>query len=573
MFKRLLGVLSLLALLGTVGADAAVYRRDVYFRDTEPSGACSEDATLLFYAQDTRKFGQCISNLWDFPTPGGGAGSDTTAIHEDTAGEINAVTLKASPVSADVVLIEDSVASWAKKRTTVGALTSAGDEKVKVSSNDTTADYFEAKFVVAHGSNSVDPLELSTLNDGADEDRQLQFDEAKVDHDALNNFVGGEHFLQSAITTTGVVVTGTWKVDIDQSTSGVFDMDQTDPTTNEGRLAWNATDNRIWGGETGGSVEFYSGAHFATTDEANDLEAQDPANILSNEFYLGNGAASGVFTDFDTEVSANTDVDANTTARHARSHAVTGASDHTATNWRVFYSGAGSIVELALGADGTYLRSNGASSAPTFTTPPQGDVTAWGNCAGGDCADGSGAAAGTQFTLYSASGNCTFDNDTGIFTSTCPISVDAHATDGGEMALKEGVDKGVNTFKISVPLAGLTGDQDCEVTAGGLIPADCLSATDLDTDGTVKWENATDLDTDGTVKWENQVGERQRSRRGWRRGGRLARTHHLLAARRRRPHRRSHRRQPRAGVHGGRRSLRLLGVQRDRRWNLLPRHR
>ena len=48
----------------------------------------------------------------------------------------------------------------------------------------------------------------------------------------------------------------------------------------------------------------------------------------------------------------------------------------TPTNWRVFYSnGSNTITELALGADGTYLRSNGASAAPTFSTPAgAGDV-------------------------------------------------------------------------------------------------------------------------------------------------------------------------------------------------------
>ncbi len=40
------------------------------------------------------------------------------------------------------------------------------------------------------------------------------------------------------------------------------------------------------------------------------------------------------------------------------------------TAWRVFYSNGSSVLtELALGADGTYLESNGASAAPTFTTP------------------------------------------------------------------------------------------------------------------------------------------------------------------------------------------------------------
>jgi hypothetical protein len=55
---------------------------------------------------------------------------------------------------------------------------------------------------------------------------------------------------------------------------------------------------------------------------------------------------------------------------HDRSHAITGTSDHTATNWRLFHSnGSGQVVELALGSAGQSLLSNGASAAPSFGTP------------------------------------------------------------------------------------------------------------------------------------------------------------------------------------------------------------
>lgn len=47
------------------------------------------------------------------------------------------------------------------------------------------------------------------------------------------------------------------------------------------------------------------------------------------------------------------------------------------TAWRVFYSDVnGDVTELALGADGTFLKSNGASLAPSFATPAgSGDVS------------------------------------------------------------------------------------------------------------------------------------------------------------------------------------------------------
>lgn len=57
------------------------------------------------------------------------------------------------------------------------------------------------------------------------------------------------------------------------------------------------------------------------------------------------------------------------------------------TAWRIFYSNTdGDVTELALGASGTYLKSDGASSAPTWVTPGgAGDITdVWG-CATGDC--------------------------------------------------------------------------------------------------------------------------------------------------------------------------------------------
>jgi hypothetical protein len=58
---------------------------------------------------------------------------------------------------------------------------------------------------------------------------------------------------------------------------------------------------------------------------------------------------------------------------HDRSHAITSTSDHTAGNWKVFHSnGSGQLVELALGANDTFLKSNGASAAPSFATPAGG---------------------------------------------------------------------------------------------------------------------------------------------------------------------------------------------------------
>ena len=51
---------------------------------------------------------------------GGGGGADPDAIHDNIAGEIAAITDKATVVAADHLLVEDSAAANAKKDTTVG---------------------------------------------------------------------------------------------------------------------------------------------------------------------------------------------------------------------------------------------------------------------------------------------------------------------------------------------------------------------------------------------------------------------------------------------------------------------
>jgi hypothetical protein len=49
-------------------------------------------------------------------------GEEDTAIHDNVANEIHAITAKATPVNADELLIEDSAAAWAKKSITITSL-------------------------------------------------------------------------------------------------------------------------------------------------------------------------------------------------------------------------------------------------------------------------------------------------------------------------------------------------------------------------------------------------------------------------------------------------------------------
>ena len=66
--------------------------------------------------------------------------------------------------------------------------------EVKVSSNDATSSTLSQKLTESEGTNTNGrPLEYVEINDGGDEDLDLRFDETKIDHDALQNYVANEH--------------------------------------------------------------------------------------------------------------------------------------------------------------------------------------------------------------------------------------------------------------------------------------------------------------------------------------------------------------------------------------------
>lgn len=62
-----------------------------------------------------------------YPNPTVDDGADSTAIHDNVAAEISALTEKATPVNADLVIIEDSEDTNAKKKVQVGNLPGGGD--------------------------------------------------------------------------------------------------------------------------------------------------------------------------------------------------------------------------------------------------------------------------------------------------------------------------------------------------------------------------------------------------------------------------------------------------------------
>jgi hypothetical protein len=127
-----------------------------------------------------------------------------------------------------------------------------------------------------------------------------------------------------------------------------------------------------------------AGTDFVATNDSRLTDARTPTSHvhggISNAGAIGTTSGlpiktgtSGVLEVGAFGTSAGQFAQGNDSRFHDRSHAITSTSDHTAGNWKVFHSnGSGQLVELALGANDTFLKSNGASAAPSFATPAGG---------------------------------------------------------------------------------------------------------------------------------------------------------------------------------------------------------
>lgn len=128
---------------------------------------------------------------------------------------------------ADLLLIYDDSTTSLKKMSRSNFLSGTStDEKVKVSANDTTTGYIEDKFVVDNGSNTTNPLEASTLNDGGNEDYRIRFDQSKVDHGSIAGLGDDDHTIYTKADGTRAF-TG------DQSFGGFKATNLADPSSNQ----------------------------------------------------------------------------------------------------------------------------------------------------------------------------------------------------------------------------------------------------------------------------------------------------------------------------------------------------
>lgn len=103
--------------------------RTVVFKDGVDNIICSTGADITL--DETYKLVLCVSldgsNVHVCPLFASDTATDADAIHDNVSGEINAISEKGSPVSADLLLIEDSEDTNSKKKVQLGNLPGGGN--------------------------------------------------------------------------------------------------------------------------------------------------------------------------------------------------------------------------------------------------------------------------------------------------------------------------------------------------------------------------------------------------------------------------------------------------------------
>jgi len=164
-------------------------------------------------------------------------------------------------------------------------------------------------------------------------------------------------------------------------------------------LKWNSTTNLWENGASGGGTIDGTGtanelAYWTDADTLGTLAVATYPSLTELSYVKGvtsaiqtqlNGKAPSLGADDNYVTDAEKIVIGNTSGTNTGDQDITVKADKSGaltqfvgnTAWRVFYSdGSGDVQELALGADGTFLKSNGAALAPSFSVPAgTGDVS------------------------------------------------------------------------------------------------------------------------------------------------------------------------------------------------------
>lgn len=217
--------------------------------------------------------------------------------------------LEASPTNytpSDASIVADHLAGIDT------ALAATADELVKGSANDTTAGYLEDKIVVSSGANASTILEVSTLNDGGDEDVQIQIDESRIDHDALTNFVANEHIDHSGVSVVaggddGLVASND---DLTSNIGLAVDIDGTTAeTTNDDADTILIYDDSASALRKMTRANFLSGIDTSSAGDISETSFSGANNQASAANVTGLAFANGTVRSFEAQISIVVDAD------------------------------------------------------------------------------------------------------------------------------------------------------------------------------------------------------------------------------------------------------------------------
>lgn len=108
---------------------------------------------------------------------------DADAIHDNVGDEIHQITLKGTPVAADELVIEDSVASWAKKRIAISSLPSSGEPNTMSNEGTGTGLFWQKDGVNLELNNLKSENDRLTVSlDGTSHDIEFTLNEANIVH-------------------------------------------------------------------------------------------------------------------------------------------------------------------------------------------------------------------------------------------------------------------------------------------------------------------------------------------------------------------------------------------------------
>ena len=182
-------------------------------------------------------------------------------------------------------------------------------------------------------------------------------------------------------------------------------------------------------------------------------------SVSINEFSTDGTLAGNSDTAIPTEKAVKTYCDG--LGVHTRLHTMTSTSDHSAGNWKLFYSdGSGHVQELTNGTSGQYLTSNGATSAPSW-----GDLVV----------SASGSAHSTLSELdYASSGHTGFASTTDLTTTSgslvsyidqqiATVSGGGGTTDHSALSNLDYASSGHTGFASSTDLANTSGTLQSQI--------------------------------------------------------------------------------------------------------------